>query len=61
MKINGVGAQMKMIKGKFYYPIPRDRDQAFFVSEVLFLRLYANPGFNRSSRDFGQGNKYQHV
>jgi len=29
----------KEVKGKFYYPIPRDRDQAFFNSEGLLLRF----------------------
>jgi hypothetical protein len=31
-------------KGKLYYPIPRDRDQAFFYSDGLLLK--------RSSKNF---------
>ncbi|HMU44763.1 MAG TPA: metallophosphoesterase [Chitinophagaceae bacterium] len=32
----------KAVKGKLYYPIPRDRDQAFFYSDGLLLRLISN-------------------
>ncbi len=32
----------KEVKGKIYYPIPRDRDQAFFYSDGLLLKLVSN-------------------
>ena len=32
-------------KGKIYYPIPRDRDQAFFNSDGLLIKRFANNQF----------------
>lgn len=32
----------KEVKGKRYYPIPRDRDQAFFYSDGLLLKILSN-------------------
>src|SRR5687768_7063686 len=45
-------------QGKVYYPLPRDRDQAFFVNEGFLTKKIAKPwrlpklqGFRASAKD----------
>jgi hypothetical protein len=64
MKINGIGWALIQQKGKFFYPLPHDRDQAFYRGHGILSKLVSGKsilpetqGFRAKTKDIRTFNR----